>query len=74
MMTAIILLLFVGLVVLGPKKTAEMYANAGRAMKKFEHTSSEFRSQLQAEVGSAVPSDPAPAAGTSSPGGELTRL
>jgi sec-independent protein translocase protein TatA len=47
MMTEVVFLLFLALIVFGPKKTLEMGQTLGRMIAKFKHAASQLRSELQ---------------------------
>jgi Sec-independent protein translocase protein TatA len=48
MMTEIIFVLFLGLMVFGPRKTLEMAQKLGGVVAKFKHAASQLQSELTA--------------------------
>jgi Sec-independent protein translocase protein TatA len=50
MITALVFLLFLGLIVFGPKKTIEIAQSVGRVVARVKQTTSQFQTQLHEEV------------------------
>lgn len=57
MMTEIIFVLFLGLIVFGPRKTLEMAQKLGGVIAKFKHAANQLQSELtaQADVRTTLP-------------------
>ena len=50
MITAVVFMLFLGLIVFGPKKTVEIAQTIGRLLAQVRHASGQFQSQIEQEV------------------------
>jgi Sec-independent protein translocase protein TatA len=50
MITAVCFLLFLGLIVFGPKKTIEIAQSVGRVVAQVKQTTGQFQTQLHEEV------------------------
>jgi Sec-independent protein translocase protein TatA len=50
MITGALFLLFLGLIVFGPKKTIEMTQTVGRVLAQVRHATGQFQAQLQEQV------------------------
>jgi Sec-independent protein translocase protein TatA len=50
MITAVAFLLFLGLIVFGPKKTIEMAQTMGRTLAQAKRATAQFQSQMEEEV------------------------
>jgi Sec-independent protein translocase protein TatA len=50
MITAVVFLLFLGLIVFGPKKTIEIAQSVGRVVAQVKQATSQFQPQLHEEV------------------------
>jgi Sec-independent protein translocase protein TatA len=57
MMTEIIFVLFLGLIVFGPRKTLEMAQKLGGVVAKFKHAATQLQSELTAQAGDPPPSE-----------------
>jgi Sec-independent protein translocase protein TatA len=55
MMTEIIFVVFLGLIVFGPRKTLEMAQKLGGLVAKFKHAASELQSELTAQASEPPP-------------------
>lgn len=50
MITGALFLLFLGLIVFGPKKTIEIAQTIGRVLAQVKHATGQFQAQLQEQV------------------------
>jgi Sec-independent protein translocase protein TatA len=50
MITGALFLLFLGLIVFGPKKTIEITQTVGRVLAQVRHATGQFQAQLQEQV------------------------
>jgi Sec-independent protein translocase protein TatA len=50
MITAIVVLLFLGLIVFGPKRTIEIAQSVGRVLAQVKQANSQFQTQLREQV------------------------
>ena len=50
MITAVVFMLFLGLIVFGPKKTVEIAQTIGRLLGQVKHATGQFQTQIEQEV------------------------
>lgn len=50
MITAVVFMLFLGLIVFGPKKTVEIAQTIGRLLVQVKHATSQLQTQIEQEV------------------------
>ena len=60
MITAVVFLLFFGLIVFGPRKTIEIAQSVGRVIAQVKQATSQFQTQLHEEVHFTAPENTSP--------------